>query len=381
MSEGVGIHHAMLGLKINFSYRMSVMAYLSMILILVLMFLVDVIGAREEKSQEGMVLIPAGEFTMGWDGPEARYDEQPAHRVHVDGFWMDEHEVTNDQFGAFVKATGYVTTAEKIVDWEELKKQVPPGTPPPAAEDLQPGSMVFQPPAEAVNVTDYSQWWTWQPGASWKHPLGPGSSIDGLGQQPVVHVSWDDAVAYANWAGKRLPTEAEWERAARYGQDAQRYVWEGELVPDGKHMTNIWQGEFPVRNTNADGYPGAAPVGSFPPNGAGLHDMAGNVWEWTADKFHPETYRMRSMQILPGGCCRNPQGPVRSVDPRQPAAPVTRVMKGGSFLCHESYCSSYRPSAKMSSTPDSGMNHLGFRCARSAEPQAQVPEDQRKSTP
>ena len=240
------------------------MAYLSMILILVLMSLVDVIGAREEKSQEGMVLIPAGEFTMGWDGPEARYDEQPAHRVHVDGFWMDEHEVTNDQFGAFVKATGYVTTAEKIVDWEELKKQVPPGTPPPAAEDLQPGSMVFQPPAEAVNVTDYSQWWTWQPGASWKHPLGPGSSIDGLGQQPVVQVSWDDAVAYAKWAGKRLPTEAEWERAARYGQDAQRYMWKGELVPDGRHMTNIWQGEFPVSNTNADGYPGSCACWKFP---------------------------------------------------------------------------------------------------------------------
>ncbi|MAT82039.1 MAG: sulfatase [Phycisphaerae bacterium] len=326
-----------------------------------------------QTAPQGMVWIPPGEFTMGWDGPEARYDEKPAHRVHVDGFWIDAHEVTNAQFTEFVNATGYVTTAERPVDWESLSQQLPPGTPRPPDENLQPGSMVFRSPGHLRESSDDVQWWTWRPGASWRAPEGPGSSIKGRENDPVVQVSWDDAVAYATWAGKRLPTEAEWERAARIGQDAKRFVWGDELIRDGNHMTNIWQGTFPVRNTNADGHYGVAPVGSYPANGLGLHDMAGNVWEWTSDKFHPETYRMRSMQILPGGCCRNPKGPAQSMDPRHPSAPITRVMKGGSFLCHESYCSSYRPSAKMSSTPDSGMSHLGFRCVRTGAPPTENP--------
>lgn len=320
----------------------------------------------DPPSTEGMVWIPAGEFTMGWDGPEGRYDERPAHRVRVDGFWIDATEVTNAQFAAFVEATGYVTTAERAPEWDALKKQLPPGAPAPPPEALVPGSLVFTPPDHPVSLNDYSQWWTWTPGASWRAPEGPGSTIEGRDRHPVVHVSWDDAVAYAEWAGKRLPTEAEWERAARFGRDGARFAWGDELSPDGALMANIWQGSFPYRNTEEDGYARAAPVASFPPNGAGLYDMAGNVWEWTADQFHPDAYNQRLRALEPGACCSNPTGPDRTADPRNPYAPVSRVQKGGSYLCHASYCESYRPSAKMASPPDSGLGHLGFRCVADA---------------
>lgn len=315
---------------------------------------------------EGMVWVPAGEFTMGWDGPEGRFDERPAHRVRVDGFWIDATEVTNAQFAAFVEATGYVTTAEREVVWEELKKQLPPGTPKPEASMLEPGSLVFTPPAHAVDTNDFGAWWTWTPGASWRHPEGPGSSIEGRMDHPVVHVSWEDASAYARWAGKRLPTEAEWERAARYGHDGEKFVWGDELLADGKHMTNIWQGTFPHMNTGADGFARTAPVASFAASELGLYDMAGNVWEWTADQFRPDAYAVRVREMEPGGCCSNPAGPDSTADPRNPYSRDSRVQKGGSFLCHASYCESYRPSAKMAAPPDSGMSHLGFRCVSDA---------------
>ncbi|MEM6334390.1 MAG: formylglycine-generating enzyme family protein [Planctomycetota bacterium] len=321
---------------------------------------------------QGMAYIPAGTFTMGSDRPAARYDEKPAHPVTIDGFWIDRTEVTNAQFRAFVEATGYVTTAERAVDWEEMRKQVPPGTPKPPADALQPGSLVFNPPDRPVDLRVYSQWWRWTNGASWRHPQGPGSSIEGKDDWPVVQVSWDDANAYAAWAGKRLPTEAEWERAARLGRDGDRFTWGDQLTPDNTHMANIWQGTFPHANTADDGFARIAPVKSFPPNAAGLYDMAGNVWEWTSDRFHPDTYRKRIAQKnqpgADGSCCVNPTGPDTAADPRNPYAQASYVQKGGSFLCHASYCESYRPSAKMAAPPDTGLMHLGFRCVMDAPP-------------
>ncbi len=323
-----------------------------------------------------MVWVPSGEFEMGWDGSEGRYDERPAHRVRVDGFWMDATEVTNAQFREFAEATGYITTAERKPDWEQLKKQVPPGTPKPPDDVLVAGSLVFTPSAHPVDRRDHSQWWTWTPGADWRHPEGPGSSIDGRDNYPVVHIAWEDAVAYGKWAGKRLPTEAEWERAARYGHDGHRYAWGDDLTPGGRHRANIWQGTFPHHNTADDGFERAAPVKSFPPNALGLYDMAGNVWEWTNDQFRPDTYSARVENLEPGGCCNNPTGPDTTADPRNPYAGDSRVQKGGSFLCHPSYCESYRPSAKMAAPPDTGMSHLGFRCVSdSPAPQSEQMED------
>ena len=315
----------------------------------------------------GMTWVPAGEFKMGWDGQEGRYDESPSHRVHTDGFWIDTTEVTNAQFRRFVEATGYVTTAEQRVDWEELKKQVSPGTPKPADDMLSPGSLVFTPPDHQVDLRDFSQWWTWTHGADWRHPEGPGSSIEGKDDHPVVQVSWEDAAAYCEWSGKRLPTEAEWERAARFNYDGAKYTWGSELTPDDTHMANIWQGTFPAENIAADGFAKSSPVKSFPPNALGLYDMAGNVWEWTSDQFRPDTYQTRLAEEGEGGCCLNPKGPDSAADPRNPYTSDSRVQKGGSFLCHASYCESYRPSAKMASPPDTSMAHLGFRCVMTLE--------------
>jgi formylglycine-generating enzyme required for sulfatase activity len=310
------------------------------------------------EAPAGMRWIPAGEFTMGSDDPRSMENERPAHRVRVDGFWMDEHPVTNAEFGEFVAATGYVTDAERAPDWEELKKQLPPGTPPPDARMLVPGSLVFAPPSAPVPLDDLSQWWRWTPGASWRHPERPASTLEHREAHPVVQVSWDDAVAYAQWAGKRLPTEAEWEYAARGGLDRKRFVWGDEFRPQGHHMANTFQGEFPHHQIAEDGFPGTSPVKSFPANGYGLFDMAGNVWQWTSDWYRADTFAERASQ----GLCENPKGPASGVadDSYEPR----RVMKGGSFLCHVSYCESYRPSARRGATPDTGLSHVGFRLVR-----------------
>ena len=308
----------------------------------------------------GMVWVPGGEFTMGTDSDLGWPDEKPAHRVRVDGFWMDVTEVTNAQFRDFVEATGYVTTAEKPPVLEELKRQMPPGMSPLSPEKLVPGSLVFRPTKGPVDLRDYSQWWHWTPGASWRRPEGPDSNLDGRENHPVVHVSWDDAVAYARWAGKRLPTEAEWEFAARGGLDGKPYVWGDEPFNPKKPQANIWQGEFPYHNTAEDGYERTAPVKSYPPNGYGLYDMAGNVWEWCADWYDLDLYRRRAGR----GVVVNPTGPERSADPTRPFTPQ-RVQRGGSFLCNDSYCSRYRPGARHGCSPDTGMSHVGFRCVQS----------------
>jgi formylglycine-generating enzyme required for sulfatase activity len=314
--------------------------------------------AAPGEAPPGMVWIPGGAFTMGTDSDVGWPEEKPAHRVRVDGFWMDAAEVTNAQFQQFVEATGYVTTAEKPPAVAEILQQLPPGTPPPAKEKLVPGSLVFSPTAKPVSLQDYSQWWKWTPGACWRHPEGPESNINDRTNHPVVQVSWDDAVAYARWAGKRLPTEAEWEFAARGGLEGKPYVW-GDDPPgaDGKWQANIWQGEFPFKNTKEDGFERTAPVKSYAPNGYGLYDMAGNVWEWCSDFYRADLYRTRAgkKEIV------NPTGPTDSYDPRNPYG-TSRVQKGGSFLCSDSYCTRYRPSARHGCTPDTGMSHVGFRC-------------------
>lgn len=308
----------------------------------------------------GMVWIPGGEFSMGSTDPLARPDEAPVHRVRVNGFWMDATEVTNAQFAEFVKATGYVTVAERPVDWEELKKQTPPGTPKPPDEMLQPGALVFTPPSGPVDLREYERWWSWTLGANWRSPEGPGSTIDGRENHPVVHVAFEDARAYCRWAGKRLPTEAEWEFAARGGLDAKRNVWGDEPVDATR--CNTWQGHFPDTNSAQDGFARTAPVRSFAPNGYGLYDVAGNVWEWCDDLFRSDEYARRVGESGPGAVIVNPKGPSASIDPRNPYAPESRVHRGGSFLCNDSYCASYRPSARMACSPDTGMSHLGFRC-------------------
>jgi len=311
-------------------------------------------------SPAGMVWIPGGEFSMGSVDPLARPDERPIHRVRVDGFWMDATEVTNQQFDAFVKATGYVTVAERPIDWEELRKQVPPGTPKPDDSMLQPGSLVFKAPEEATGLDDHTKWWRWTAGASWRHPEGPGSDLVGKERFPVVQVAFEDAQAFCRWAGKRLPTEAQWEFAARGGLDGKVNAW-GDAPIDAKRA-NTWQGRFPSDNTKEDGFAGAAPVGSFPANGYGLFDVAGNVWEWCADLYRPDTYARQVLEAGKGVVIVNPTGPARSLDPRNPDAPESRVHRGGSFLCNDSYCASYRPSARMACPPDTGLMHLGFRC-------------------
>ena len=301
-----------------------------------------------------MVFVEGGEFTMGGVGPEVRPDELPRHRVKLDGFYISSHEITNKQFKKFVDATKYKTVAERAVDWEEIQKQVPPGTPKPAEEMLQPGSLVFEIPEEARGTRDISQWWSWTTGADWRHPEGPASSIDERWDHPVVHVAWEDAVAYATWVGGQLPTEAQWEFAARGGVADMPYIW-GD-APLDPTRANVWQGTFPTRNTNEDGFVKTSPVGSFPPNAIGLYDMAGNVWEWCSDIYGANTYEGREEGVI-----ENPTGPEKPFDPHNPFAPDVRVQRGGSFLCNPSYCSSYRPSARISTTPDSAMSHAGFR--------------------
>ncbi|MFT3768209.1 MAG: formylglycine-generating enzyme family protein [Minicystis sp.] len=294
----------------------------------------------------GMVWIPPGECTIGSDAVDAREDERPAHRVRLHGFWMDETEVTVGAFRRFVEATGYVTTAERRPDVAEIGK------------DVAAGSLVFTPTKGPVPLDDPGRWWRWTPGASWHHPEGP-EGPPAKDDHPVVQVSWEDAAAYAAWAGKRLPTEAEWEYAARGGLEGKRYAWGDEEPSSGRPRANLWQGRFPYENLAVDGYVGTAPVASFAPNGYGLHDMAGNVWEWCADWYRVDTYRRRAGPDPSA----DPQGPEASFDPAEPDAPK-RVVRGGSFLCNEGYCTGYRVSARMRSSPDTSLSHTGFRCVK-----------------
>jgi formylglycine-generating enzyme required for sulfatase activity len=305
-----------------------------------------------------MVWIPGGEYMMGSDAADASPAERPAHRVRVDGFWMDETDVTNALFRRFVEATGYVTTAEKVPTVDEIRKYAMPGAPVPRQEDLRAGAVVFTPPDHPVDLRDVSQWWKWTPGADWRHPEGPESSIEGRDDHPVVCVSWFDAEAYAKWAGKRLPTEAEWEFAARGGLDGKKYVWGDEPFSDDRPQCNIFQGHFPDKNTVKDGYPRTSPVKAFAPNGYGLYDMSGNVWQWCNDWYLPNAYALMAGEKL----SINPSGPSSSFDPRQ--RPPERTHRGGSFLCCAGYCFNYRPSARMGCTPDTGMSHVGFRCVK-----------------
>ena len=272
---------------------------------------------------------------------------------------MDATEVTNAQFKAFVDATGYVTTAEQKVSLEEIMSQVPEGTPPPPEEALEPFSLVFKIPDYPKQEYTVMDWWGVTKGANWRQPQGPGSDIKGKENHPVVHISWYDAMAYAKWAGKRLPTEAEWEYAARGGRQKTIYPWGNEHVDTGVSKANYWQGEFPLTNEEKDGFLRAGPVKSYDPNPYGLYDMAGNVWEWTADWYHSDyyTYKIKS------GMRENPCGPNSSFDPLNPSTPQ-KVVRGGSFLCNESYCSGYRVAARMKSSPDTGLEHTGFRCVR-----------------
>jgi formylglycine-generating enzyme len=297
-----------------------------------------------------MAWIPGGSFLMGSD---SHYPEEaPAHSVRVDGFWIDMCTVTNREFAAFVDTTGYVTVAERPVNPADYPGAIP--------GMLGPSSVVFIKPKPPVDLSNHYNWWKYVSGANWRHPRGPASSIKALVDHPVVHVAFEDAEAYAAWAGKELPTEAEWEFAARGGLDASEYVWGDELTPGGHHMANTWQGQFPVQNSRDDGFEGTAPVKSYPPNGYGLYDMAGNVWEWTTD-WYQEHGKIDSP------CCTiaNPRGATRSesLDPNLPEIAVPRkVMKGGSHLCAPNYCRRYRPAARMAHAVDTATCHLGFRC-------------------
>tara|TARA_R110002049_G_C9169868_1_gene561812 strand:- start:2024 stop:3163 length:1140 start_codon:yes stop_codon:yes gene_type:complete len=307
----------------------------------------------------GMVWIPGGEFTQGAVPQDkmAMDHEKPAHKVMVNGFFMDITEVTNAQYAKFVKETGYITIAERAIDWEEMKTQVPEGTPKPHDSILQPGSLTFKKTKASVpNLYDFSQWWNWTIGANWKQPNGPGSSIKGKDNDPVVQVAYEDALAYCQWAGRRLPTEAEWERAARGNKSESIYFW-GDDDSVLSQMANTWEGEFPVVNSKADGFEQRARVKSYPPNDFGLYDMAGNVWEWTSDWYNTNYYN--EVNALNGPVV-NPQGATNPYNPNMPYA-REKVMRGGSFLCNASYCASYRISSRMASSLDSSLEHLGFR--------------------
>jgi formylglycine-generating enzyme required for sulfatase activity len=299
-----------------------------------------------------MVWIPGGTFLRGSDNPKMR-DAMPRHEITVDGFWMEQTAVTNEEFRRFVDATGYVTIAERTPEAKDF-----PGAPP---ENLVAGSVVFSPPSGPVSLDNHLQWWNYIKGASWRHPDGPSSDLNGRENHPVVQVAWDDAVAYARWAGKRLPTEAEFELAARGGLKNQKYAWGDDFKPEGRWMANIWQGHFPYENTGEDGFKATAPVGSFPANGYGLYDMSGNVWEWCSDWYRADYYQTLVSLGIP---IRNPDGPKDSFDPSEPRT-AKRVMRGGSYLCTDQYCTAYEVGARGKGAPDSGTNHVGFRCVLS----------------
>lgn len=328
------------------------------------------------NAPKGMSWIPGGEFMMGSDHKLAQRNERPAHLVRVHGFWMDQTHVTNDQFAEFVKETGYQTTAERKPDWETIRVQLPPGIPKPPNSVFVPGAMVFVGTDRPVNLNDASQWWQYMPGADWRHPQGPLSNIEGKGDYPVVQVSYEDAQAYAKWAGKRLPTEAEWEFAARGGLNQATYAWGDQLNLDGKPQANYWdttKQQFPVVGNSSTGSTrikiGTTSVRSFPQNGYGLFDMTGNAWQWVADWYRADYFVLQS-QMNGKAAIDNPQGPLDSFDPADRTAPVNapkRVIRGGSFLCNEDYCQSYRPSARRGSDPYSPMSHLGFRLVKDGQ--------------
>jgi formylglycine-generating enzyme required for sulfatase activity len=310
---------------------------------------------------KGMVWIPGGEFSMGAQDPQdmndavgmqATTDSRPIHRAYVDGFWMDETEVTNAEFAAFVKATGYVTVAERAPRPEEF-----PGVPP---DKLVAGSVVFSPPSHPVPLDTQLRWWSYVKDATWRRPLGPQSSIEGKANLPAVHVAYEDAVAYATWSGKRLPTEAEWEFAARGGLTGKVFPWGDAFRQDSQWMANSHQGHFPDHDTGADRYPGVAPVAQFPANGYGLYDVGGNVWEWVSDFYRPDYY---TQLAAAGNVARNPQGPASSSDPDEPGV-IKRVHRGGSYLCTDQFCSRYMVGTRGKGDVSTGTNHLGFRCVR-----------------
>ncbi len=313
----------------------------------------------------GMVWIPGGKFNQGAVAQDngAMKHEKPAHKVAVDGFFMDITEVTNAQFKKFTKATGYITVAEREIDWGEMKKQLPEGTPKPHDSIMQPGSLTFKKSKTSVpNLYDFSQWWKWTVGANWRQPLGPGSSIKGKDDHPVVHISYEDAQVYCKWIGRRLPTEAEWEYAARGTKENTLFFW-GDDSSNLDKKANTWEGEFPKTNTKKDGFEATAPVKTYPPNGYGLYDVAGNVWEWTSDWYNVNYYQelANTKEIAV-----NPKGALKSYNPTMPYA-KEKIIKGGSFLCNVSYCASYRLSSRMGTSLDSSAEHIGFRTVASVK--------------
>lgn len=308
---------------------------------------VAVSGSSHEPATSDMVAIAGGSFQMG---SAAFSDASPVHTVTVNRFWMDAHEVTNAQFAAFVSATGYVTVAERPLNPADY-----PGVP---TDKLVPGSAVFTPPTQPVSLNNPLQWWQYVPGANWRHPQGPPSSLAGKDNEPVVQVCYDDAAAYARWAGKRLPTEAEWEFAARAGRGPSTFYWGNDLKPRGKWVANIFQGSFPAKNTLDDGFKTLAPVKTYPANPNGLYDMDGNVWEWCSDLYRPDYYQKSPVV--------NPKGPKDSFDPEEPGT-VKHVQRGGSFLCSDQYCTRYKAGSRGKGETTSASNNLGFRCVRSAQ--------------
>jgi formylglycine-generating enzyme required for sulfatase activity len=328
-----------------------------------------ILGCKKPKEKthttkpliEGMVWIEGGVFQMGASENDnmALTHEKPSHTVKVNGFYMDETEVTNKQFSEFIKATGYITTAERPIDWDIIKMQLPPGTQRPHDSILMPGSLLFKKTTESVpNLYDFSQWWKWSIGANWKEPEGKGSNIVGKENYPVVHVSYQDAIAYCNWSGKRLPTEAEWEYAARGGKKNKIYFW-GNLSNSLHQYVNSWEGEFPVENIIKDGFEKSAPVKSFPPNNYGLYEISGNVWEWTSDWYNLNYY----VQCKKNNITDNPIGANKAYNPNNPYIDE-KIIRGGSFLCNASYCASYRVSSRMATDPNTSLEHLGFRTVK-----------------
>lgn len=324
------------------------------------------VGCKVEKKSNastpppGMVHIPSGKLNMGGDNDQASPNEYPKHEVEIKEFWLDKTEVTNAEFEKFAEATGYLTVAERPLIWEELKKELPPNTPKPEDSILKPGALVFHKTNQPVPLDNPGLWWHWTIGANWRHPEGPDSDIKEKADHPVVQVAWEDATAYAKWAGKRLPTEAEWEWAARGGNENMIYPWGNEDVNKGNPKANFWQGLFPFENTLQDGYLTTAPIKSFAANGYGLYDMSGNVWEWCSDWLDMEFYQKQA--------AKNPNtpGPDQAYNPAMPYQ-QEKVIRGGSFLCNDDYCSGYRNARRMGSSADTGLNHTGFRCAKDLE--------------